>query len=70
MQGNIYNVNKTRALLKITGGKDEPNITFYAEIVADTATQNLERKTYNRTTQKTKNGLTKKNVVNVASLEK
>jgi hypothetical protein len=23
---NIYNVNKTRALLKITGGKDEPNI--------------------------------------------
>ena len=44
MQGNIYNVNKTRALLKITGGKDEPNIAFYSEIVAGTATQNLERK--------------------------
>ena len=27
-QANINNVNKTRALLHTTGGKDEPNIVF------------------------------------------
>ena len=33
-QTNTNNVNKTRALLQITGGKDKPNIVLYAEIVA------------------------------------
>ena len=28
MQTNTNNVNKTRALLQTTGGKDEPNIVF------------------------------------------
>jgi len=28
MQANTNNVNKTRALLQTTGGKDEPNIVF------------------------------------------
>jgi len=32
--------NKTKTLLQTTGGKDEPNIVFYAEIVPDTTTRN------------------------------
>ena len=32
-QTNTNNVNKRRALLQTTGGKYEPNIVFYAEIV-------------------------------------
>ena len=27
-QTNTNNINKTRAILQITGGKDEPNIAF------------------------------------------
>ena len=30
-QTNPNNVNKTRALLQTTGGKDEPNIVFFCE---------------------------------------
>ena len=30
-QTNTNNVNKTRALLQTTGGKDEPNIVFMRE---------------------------------------
>ena len=41
MQTNTNNINKTRALLQTTGGKDEPNIVFYVEIVMDITTQNL-----------------------------
>jgi len=28
LQANTNNINKTRALLQTTGGKDEPNIVF------------------------------------------
>ena len=31
-QVNTNNVNKTWSLLQTTGGKDEPNIVFFAEI--------------------------------------
>jgi hypothetical protein len=34
-QKNTNNVNKTWALLQTTGGNDEPNIVFNAEILAD-----------------------------------
>jgi hypothetical protein len=44
MQTNTNSINKTWALQQATGGKDEPNIVFYAEIVADITTQNSERK--------------------------
>ena len=40
---NTNNVNKTRTLLQITGGKDEPNIVLYAEIIKDITTRNSER---------------------------
>ena len=40
---NTINVNKTWALLQTTGGKDEPNIVFNAEIVTDITTRNSER---------------------------
>ena len=43
MQANTNNVNKTRALLQITGDKDEPNIV-YVEIVMDITIQNSERR--------------------------
>jgi hypothetical protein len=33
------NVNKTRALLQTTRGKDEANIVFYVEIVTDITTK-------------------------------
>jgi hypothetical protein len=35
------NLSKTWFLLQTTGGKNEPNIGFYAEIVADITTRNL-----------------------------
>jgi hypothetical protein len=44
MQTNTNNVNKTCILLQTTGGKDEPNIVFYAEIVTDITTWNSEHK--------------------------
>jgi len=43
-QTNSKNVNKTRAFLQTTGGKDEPNIVFYGEIITDITTQNSEHK--------------------------
>ena len=33
-KNNTNNVNKTCALVQTTGGKDEPNIVFNAEILA------------------------------------
>ena len=44
MQTNTNNVNKTCILLQTTGGKDEPNIVFYAEIVTDITTWHSEHK--------------------------
>ena len=41
---NTNNVNKTRALLQIAGGKDEWNIVFHRKIVIDITTQNSECK--------------------------
>ena len=38
------NVNKTLSLLQTTGGKDELNIVFNAEIVMDITTPDSERK--------------------------
>ena len=40
---NTNNVNKTRAPLQTTGGKDEANIGLYAEITTDMTTHNSER---------------------------
>ena len=34
------NTNKTWALLQTTGGKNEPNIIFYVEIVTNITTRN------------------------------
>ena len=47
-------MNKSRALLQTTGGKDEPNIAFMrkSKRTSENGTQNV--KTHNRTTQKTK----------------
>ena len=42
-QANTIYVNKTSTLLQTTGGKDEPNIFLYVEIVTDITTQNSER---------------------------
>ena len=42
-QTNTINVNKTWALLQTTGGKDEPNIVFNAEIVTDITIRNSEQ---------------------------
>ena len=42
-QTNTDNVNKTRAILHWTGGKDEPNIVFYAKIVTDIYILQLHR---------------------------
>ena len=42
VQANTYNVNKTRFLLQTTGGSDEPNIVFYAEIVTGNTTRKSE----------------------------
>ena len=42
-QTNTNNVNKTRALLQTTGGKDNAR-RFYAEIVTDITTRNSEHK--------------------------
>jgi hypothetical protein len=39
-QTKTNNVNKTWALLQTTGGQDEPNIAFNAEIVTDITTWN------------------------------
>jgi len=47
-QTNTNNVNTTWVLKQTTGGKDEPNIFFYEEIVTNITTRNSER---NRTTQ-------------------
>jgi hypothetical protein len=44
MQTSKNNVDITWALLQTTGGKDQPNIGYYAEIVANITTQNSERK--------------------------
>ena len=49
-QANTNNVNKTSALLQITGGKDEPNIVFMRK--SQHGTQNVT--THNRRTQNTK----------------
>ena len=49
-QANTNNVNKTRALLQTTGGKDEPNIVCMRK--SQHGTQNV--KTHNRRTQNTK----------------
>ena len=49
-QANTNNVNKTRALLQTTGGKDEPNIVCMRK--SQNETQNV--KTHNRRTQNTK----------------
>jgi hypothetical protein len=43
-QTNTNNVNKTWALLRTTGGKDEPKLRFYAEIIMDITTRNSEYK--------------------------
>ena len=40
VQTNTNNVNMTCALLQTTGGKDGPNILFYAENVTDTTARN------------------------------
>ena len=40
MQTKTNNVNKTWSFLPTTGGKDEPNVVFYADIT----TRNTERK--------------------------
>jgi hypothetical protein len=55
MQANTNNVNHTWAPLRPTGGKDEPSIVFYAEIVTTSqhGTQNV--KIHNKTTLKIKN---------------
>ena len=55
MQANTNNVNHTCAPLRPTGGKDEPSIVFYAEIVTTSqhGTQNV--KIHNKTTLKIKN---------------
>ena len=42
-QLNTNNVHYTRVLRQTTGDKHESNISFYAELVADTTTQNSER---------------------------
>jgi hypothetical protein len=49
-QTNTNNVNKTRALLQTTGGKDEANIVCMRK--SQHGTQNV--KTHNRRTQNTK----------------
>ena len=49
-QANTNNVNKTRALLQTTGGKDEANIVCMRK--SQHGTQNV--KTHNRRTQNTK----------------
>jgi len=41
--------------LKTIGGKDEPNIVFYAEIVTTSQHRTQNVKTNNRTAKKTKN---------------
>ena len=38
------NVNKTSAHLQPTGGKEEPNSVFYAEIVTDITSRNSKHK--------------------------
>ena len=43
VQTNTNNVNKTWVLLQTTGGKDEPSIVLYAEILTDFTTRNSER---------------------------
>jgi len=43
-QTNTNNVNTTLSLLQTTGGKEEPNIFIYAEIVTDSTTRNSEGK--------------------------
>ena len=43
-QTSTNNANKTWTLLQTTGGKYEPNIVFYEEIVADITTRNEELK--------------------------
>ena len=52
-QTNTNKVNKTRAILQTTGGKDESNINFMRKSywISQHGTQNV--KTHNRTTQKT-----------------
>ena len=52
-QTNTINVNKTWALLQTTGGKDEPNIVFNAEIVTDRTSQHgiQNGKTHHNTPQ-------------------
>ena len=49
-RANTINVNKTRALLQTTGGKDEANIVCMRK--SQHGTQNV--KTHNRRTQNTK----------------
>ena len=49
-QANTNNVNKTRALLQTTGGKEKPNIVCMRK--SQRGTQNV--KTHNRRTQNTK----------------
>jgi fructose/tagatose bisphosphate aldolase len=49
-QANTNNVNKTRALLRTTGDKDEPTIVCMRK--SQHGTQNV--KTHNRRTQNTK----------------
>ena len=43
-QTNTIDANKTCALPQTTGGKDEPNIVLYAEIVPNITTRNSESK--------------------------
>ena len=45
-QTNTNNINKTWGLLQATGGKDEPNIVFYAEIVTDITTHYVPQSTH------------------------
>ena len=40
VQTYTNNVNNTQVILQTTGGNDEPNISFYVEIVTDITTRN------------------------------
>ena len=41
---NTNNVSKALAFLQTTAGKDEPNISFFVEIVTEITTRHSERK--------------------------
>ena len=53
-QTNTNNVNKTRALIQITGDKDEPNIVCIRKSYLTLQHETKNVKSHNRTTQTTK----------------